>query len=132
MQIRNCCFYNLRTYLVFHYFARLGKTQKSLALLSFSSKIDRLRGMRNEMVKWINTSTSSVRVVKPSESSGLESPNSTHNVAVAVVLTAVVGLVAIVEILYPRIAGIVLRRTTIGVEVTSKTANSKSVYIQLV
>jgi len=131
MQIRNCCFYKLRTYLVFHYFARLGKTQKSLALLSFSSKIDRLRGMRNEMVKWINTSTSSVRVVKPSESSGLESPNSTHNVAVAV-LIAVVVLVAIVEILCPRIAGIVLRRTTIGVEVTSKTANSKSVYIQLV
>ena len=30
-------------------------------------KIDRLRGERKEMVKWINTSTSSVRVVKKPE-----------------------------------------------------------------
>ena len=34
------------------------------------------------IVKWLNTSTSSVRVVKPSAGSGLESPNSTHTVAV--------------------------------------------------
>ena len=34
---------------------------------SFFSKIDRLRGERKEMVKWINTSTSSVQVAKKPE-----------------------------------------------------------------
>ena len=69
-----------------------------------------------------------LRGIKPSAGSGLESPNSTHT-AVVVVLNAAV-LEATDEILSPRIVATVLRRTPIVV--TSKTANSNSVYIQLV
>ena len=105
------------------------KTSKGILFFIQSniSKIDRLRGERKEMVKLINTSTSSVRVAKPSTGSGLESPNSTHN-AVAELNVAVLD--PIVEILPPRTVVIELRRTPI--EVISKTANGNSVYIQLV
>ena len=77
------------------------------------------------MDKWINTSTSSVRVVKPSAGSGLESPNSTH-----IEFVVVAGLTAVVpdtidEILSPRIVVTALRRTPI-VEI-SKTADGNSV-----
>jgi hypothetical protein len=69
-----------------------------------------------------------LRGVKPSAGSGLESPNSTHIEDEA--LTAGAVLAAKVEILFPRSAEIVLRRTPIVV--TSKTANSNSIKIQLV
>ena len=66
-------------------------------------------------------------MVKPSTGSGLESPNRTHIVCVG--LTVVVGR-PIAEVEVPRGVAAELRTTIIVV--TSKTANSNSVKIQLV
>ena len=68
-----------------------------------------------------------LRGIKPSAGIGLESPNSTH-IAVAALTAGVIE--AIVETQFPRRVEIDLRRTPIVVK--SKTANSNSVYIQLV
>ena len=56
------------------------KTSKGILFFIQSniSKIDRLRGERKEMVKWINTSTSSVRVVKKPEQHAHRGCRSTH------------------------------------------------------
>ena len=69
------------------------KTSKGILFFIQSniSKIDRLRGERKEMDKWINTSTGSVRVAKPSAGSGLESTNRTNSVTRALGVSEVAG-----------------------------------------
>ena len=126
MQIRNCCFYNLRTYFVFPYFARLGKTQKSLALLSFSQKLTAYEVSKNKFTSWL------LRGVKPSAGSGLERPNS-PNTLDEVFVPGFTTIPIIKEFTSISFICICLRATPILTSITNtKTANSNSVYIQLV